>query len=143
MPEDPLRIEGGPDIPMSELTFRATRSGGPGGQHVNTSATRVELTWDVKASPSLSDAQRARILKRLSNRIDASGVLRLVAGRTRSQHRNREEAAARFADMIAKALRRPKKRKKTRPPRRSKEKRLRQKKRRGELKKLRGRVDPE
>ncbi len=77
-------------IPRSELVLRATRSGGPGGQHVNTSSTRIELTWDVAGSLSLPDETRAWLLKRLAARLDTSGQLRLVAQEERSQLRNRE-----------------------------------------------------
>src|SRR5688500_16831146 len=68
--DDAIPITEGLAIPRAELEFRATRSGGPGGQHVNTSSTRIELTWNVASSPSLSDAQRARIQEKLANRID-------------------------------------------------------------------------
>jgi ribosome-associated protein len=141
--EDPLYINDGLTIPLSELTFRATRSGGPGGQHVNTSSTRVELTWDVAGSPSLDDAQRSRIMSRLSNRIDSRGTLRLVEGGSRSQLQNREAVAARFGTLIAGALKKRRHRRKTRPPRAAREKRLREKKRRGDTKKLRGPVRPD
>lgn len=143
MSDDGLRINDELSVPESELTFRATRSGGPGGQHVNTTATRVELTWDVSASPSLTDAQRARILKRLENRIDSRGVLRIVEGGSRSQHQNREAVRERFAVLLAAALKRRRPRRKTRPPRAAKEKRLSEKKRQGEKKKLRGPVKRE
>jgi ribosome-associated protein len=127
-------------LPRSELEFRATRSGGPGGQHVNTAATRIQLTWDVGASPSLSERRRQILLSRLSGRIDQQGVLRIVVDTHRSQHRNREEAVERLAALLADALRPRKKRRPTRPPARAKEKRLKEKKQRGEVKRLRGRV---
>jgi ribosome-associated protein len=127
-------------LPRSELEFRATRSGGPGGQHVNTAATRIQLTWDVGASPSLSERRRQILLSRLSGRIDQQGVLRIVVDTHRSQHRNREEAVERLAALLADALRPRKKRRPTRPPARAKEKRLKEKKHRGEVKRLRGRV---
>lgn len=143
MSDDGLYINDELSVPESELTFRATRSGGPGGQHVNTSATRVELTWDVGESPSLTDAQRARILKRLENRIDSRGTLRIVEGGSRSQHQNREAVRDRFVSLLASALKKRRPRKKTKPSRAAKEKRLRQKKRQGEKKKLRGPVKRE
>jgi ribosome-associated protein len=124
-------------IPASELTFRATRSGGPGGQHVNTSATRVELTWNVATSPSLDDEQRQRLLTRLASRLDSEGVLRLVEGRRRSQHQNRETVTERFATTVARALEVPRARRKTRTPRSAHEKRLRRKKQRSDRKRLR------
>lgn len=138
-----LPIEGGPTIPLVELTFRATRSGGPGGQHVNTSATRVELTWDVAASSALTEEQRARILARLRNRIDERGVLRIVESRSRSQHRNRTVATERLARIVAGALRERKRRRPTRPPKSAKEARLREKRHRSETKSRRGPVTPE
>jgi ribosome-associated protein len=127
-------------LPRSELEFRATRSGGPGGQHVNTAATRIQLAWDLGASPSLSERRRQILLSRLSGRIDQQGVLRIVVDTHRSQHRNREEAVERLAALLADALRPRKKRRPTRPPARAKEKRLKEKKHRGEVKRLRGRV---
>lgn len=141
MSDDVITIENGPAIPRAELTYRATRSGGPGGQHVNTSSTKVELTWNVATTPSLTDEQRARILEKLATRIDESGTLRVVAGDSRSQHQNREAATERFAELVAGALHRPKPRRRTKPPRASKEARLKEKKQRAEVKKKRGRVD--
>lgn len=135
-----LEVEGGPGIPIAELTFRATRSGGPGGQHVNTSSTRVELTWNVRSSPSLDEKQRDRILDRLSNRIDAEGVLRLTSGATRSQLRNRQAVTERLAVLLADALREQPPRRKTRPSKSAREERLRQKRRRSETKAARGPV---
>ena len=74
----------GMEIPLAELSFRASRSGGPGGQHVNTSSTRIELWWDAAGSPSLSEPQRALMLQRLASRLTEDGWLRLVAHRRRS-----------------------------------------------------------
>lgn len=145
MSADPAaRLEIAPELtlPRGELTYRATRAGGPGGQHVNTSSTRVELWWDVAASPSLSEAQRARLLEKLASRLDAAGRLRLVSAGTRSQAQNRDEVTDRFRALIARALVVPKPRRKTKPTRASKEARLEQKKRRGAVKRMRGRVPP-
>lgn len=130
-------------IPRAELTYQATRSGGPGGQHVNTSSTRVELTWNVAGSVALTDAQRERIMMKLPRRIDKEGVLRLVSGSSRSQYQNREDVTERLRRMIATALKEPKPRRRTKPPRAAREKRLAEKKRRSDLKKDRGRVAPE
>jgi len=121
-------------IPLAELELRATRSAGPGGQHVNTSSTRIEVVWDVSASPTLTDEQRARLLERLASRLDTSGRLRVVAGTRRSQLQNREAALERLAEMVAVALVVPKRRRPTRPTRASKERRLAEKRRRGEQK---------
>ena len=130
-------------IPLEELSFRATRSGGPGGQHVNTSATRVEVRWNVTESPSLSDEQRQRLLERLGGRIDARGNLRVVADERRSQLRNREAALERLNSLVSDALKPRKKRKKTRPPRAADERRLDEKRRRGNAKRDRRPADPD
>ncbi|HEX9940280.1 MAG TPA: alternative ribosome rescue aminoacyl-tRNA hydrolase ArfB [Longimicrobium sp.] len=128
-------------IPRAELAYRATRSGGPGGQHVNTSSTRVEVAWDVGQSPSLNDEQRARLREKLANRINAEGVLLLTASDHRSQHQNKEAATGRLVELVRQALVIPKARKKTRPPRASREARLHAKKRRSEIKRLRGSLE--
>lgn len=129
-------LEVNPDlsIPLSELEYRATRSGGPGGQHVNTSATRIEVVWDVAASQALSDEQRARLLARLSSRLDSEGKLRLVASDRRSQLQNRESATERLRAIVARALVVPKKRRKSAVPRAEKKRRLEAKRRRAEIK---------
>lgn len=129
-------------IPRAELSYRATRAGGPGGQHVNTSATRVELAWDVARTPSLSEEQRARVRAKLANRINAEGVLLLSEGGSRSQHQNKEAVTARFQELLRAALHVPRPRRKTKPPRAAREARLQAKRRRSALKKLRGPVDP-
>lgn len=121
-------------LPLAELEFRASRSGGPGGQHVNTSSTRVELWWDVANSPALSEEQRRRLLERLAARLDGSGRLRLVASGSRSQLRNREEALERLREVVAAALVVPKVRKRTRPSRAAKAARLEAKRRRATVK---------
>ncbi len=139
--EDSVRITDALAVPRSELENRATRSGGPGGQHVNTSATRIELTWNVATSAVLSDEQRSRIQAKLGNRMDESGVLRLTASSRRSQLQNREEVTERFARLVADALKVQKPRKRTKPPRQSKEARLKAKKQRSEQKRMRGPVE--
>lgn len=138
-----LRVNDALAIPLAEITYRASRSGGPGGQHVNTSSTKIELEFDVVASPSLTDAQRARIQEQLTNRIDGDGVLRLSSSGSRSQHQNREDATARLAALLADALKERKRRRKTKVPRRAKEARLKEKKKRAETKKTRGPVTPD
>ncbi len=138
-----LRVNPSLAIPLSELEYRATRSGGPGGQHVNTSSTRIELYLDVAASPSLNDEQRALILAKLAGRIDAAGTLRVVASTQRSQLQNREEATERLRSLLAGALRVPKRRKKTKPTRAAREARLQAKKRRSQTKSARRPVKPE
>ena len=121
-------------VPTAELEYRASRSGGPGGQHVNTSSTRVEVWWDVAGSPSLDEEQRARLLTRLASRLDTGGRLRLVSSGSRSQLRNREEVTERLRDVVAEALVIPKKRKKTKPSRAAKAARLDHKRRRSATK---------
>jgi ribosome-associated protein len=132
-----LRITSSVSIPLAELTYRASRSGGPGGQHVNTSSTRIELWWDAAGSPSLSEDQRQRVRARLATRLDSEGQLRLVSSGSRSQLQNREEVTERFQTVLAAALAVPKRRKPTRPSRASKERRLQTKKKRGEIKRQR------
>ncbi len=130
-------------VPESELEFRVSRAGGPGGQHVNKTSTRVEARWDVLHSPGLDDRRRARILERLASRIDAAGVLRVVAAERRSQLRNRLAAAERLQALVDRALYQPPTRKPTRPPRAAKERRMAGKRRRGAAKKMRHRVRDE
>ena len=123
-----LVVDASLEIPRSELSFRATRAGGPGGQHVNTSSTRVELLWNLERSRAVDAEQRERLREKLAARIDAAGNVRVVASANRSQTRNREDAEVRLATLIRRALVVQKARKKTRPSRASVEKRLRVKK---------------
>jgi ribosome-associated protein len=125
-------------LPLSELEYRASRSSGPGGQHVNTSSTRIEVWWDVAGSATLAPEQRARLLQRLSSRLDSAGRLRLVSGASRSQLRNREAVTERLRAVVAAALAIPKKRKPTKPSRAAKEARLEAKRRRAAIKRRRG-----
>lgn len=127
-------------IPDEELSFRASRASGPGGQHVNKTASRIEVTWDVLGSPSLGDAARARLAERLASRIDKRGRITVAASDERSQARNRELAAERLRAMVAKALAPRKKRVATRPSRASKAHRLEAKRRLGAKKQ--GRATP-
>lgn len=138
-----IPIVGDLAIPASELSFRASRSGGPGGQHANTSSTRVELIWDVAGSPAISEEQRARISAKLANRISGDGLLTLASESTRSQHRNREDVIERFAELVREALHVPPERRRTKPTRAAREKRLREKKMRSERKRLRRGVPEE
>ncbi len=140
MEENGLQINHTTSIPPSELRFRFSRSSGPGGQHVQKTSTRVELLFDVANSPSLTDAQRARVLDRLSGYIDSAGVLHLFSQSARSQLRNREEVVERFQVLMRHALRLRKRRRPTRPSAASRERRLRKKRERSELKRWRGRV---
>jgi ribosome-associated protein len=129
-----VEIDGGPSIPESELTFAASRAGGPGGQHVNKVASRVTLRFDVQGSPSLDEPQKRRLMARLSTRITNDGVLVMHCRRHRSQAANREELVERFARVVAEALRPRRTRKKTRPSAASRQRRLEEKRRRGKIK---------
>ena len=108
---------------------------------MNTSSTRVELVWDVSATSALTEPQRQRVMEALAGRISGEGLLSLAEGGSRSQFRNREAVVDRFVELLREALHVPTPRRKTRPPRASKEERLRAKKRRSETKRLRGPVD--
>ena len=124
-------------IPLAELVYRASRSSGPGGQHVNTSSTRIEVVWDVAGSTALADDERARLLARLGRRLDSAGQLRLVSGEFRSQLRNREAVTERLRTVVAAALTVPKRRKRTRLPAAAKAARLQAKRRRSAIKRTR------
>jgi ribosome-associated protein len=136
-PDNILHIKGGLNIPLREVRFRFSRSSGPGGQHVNRSATRVELLFDVASSPSLTEEQRGRLLRRLASHLDSEGVLRLVSQSSRSQVRNREGLLERFRLLLALALVQRRPRHPTRPTRATREKRLENKRRRAETKRFR------
>ncbi|MFZ5623445.1 MAG: alternative ribosome rescue aminoacyl-tRNA hydrolase ArfB [Gemmatimonadota bacterium] len=143
MPEPTLPITASVSVPLAELTYRATRAGGPGGQHVNTSATRVELWWHPASSGALSEDERARVLAGLARRLDGEGWLRLTSASRRSQLQNKEDVTERFRDVLARALHVPRKRKATRPSCAAKARRLEAKRRRGAIKRERRRVDDE
>lgn len=132
-----LRVTAGITIPEAELSWRFSRSSGPGGQGVNTADSRVELLWDAAHSSALSPLQRERVLERLSGRL-VDGVLTITASEHRAQLRNRDAARARLAAAVADAVRDPSPgRRATRPSRGSKERRLKEKQRRGDVKSLR------
>ena len=132
---DELHVRPGLALPLAEIELRTSRSSGPGGQHANVTASRVEAVFDVGASAVLSDAQRARISAKLGPRVTAS------AQDTRSQHRNRELALERLASRLAHALEVRRPRTKTRPTRASQKRRVEGKKRRGDIKRARRRPD--
>jgi ribosome-associated protein len=131
--EDPLLIGRGAAVPLSEIELRTSRSSGPGGQHANVTASRVEAVFDVDASRSLDDEQKRRISARLGP------VVRTVAQDTRSQMRNRELALERMRARLESALIVPKQRRATRPTGASRRRRLEGKRRRGEVKRMRRR----
>jgi ribosome-associated protein len=127
MPSD-LIVDSHHTIPRAELQARASRAGGAGGQHVNTSSTRVEVVWNLESTRALGDAERPRVREKLASRLDGEGNVRVVASDTRSQAQNRLLAEKRLAELVRRALLVPKLRKKTRPSRASKENRLSEKK---------------
>lgn len=114
---------------ISELKFKAIRSGGPGGQHANKVSSKVQLLFSVSDSEALSDAEKARISKKLKRIINKEGILQLASETSRSQHKNKELVIERFLELLKKALEQPKKRKRTKPSKSSVEKRLNTKKR--------------
>ncbi|HEY4138131.1 MAG TPA: alternative ribosome rescue aminoacyl-tRNA hydrolase ArfB [Casimicrobiaceae bacterium] len=124
-------------IPRSEIQYRATRAGGPGGQHVNTSSTRIELLWDLNGSQVITEEERERLRSKLAPRLDSEGMVRIVASDRRSQGQNRQAADERLAALVRHALHVPKKRRPTKPTRAAKEKRLVEKKRNSDKKRER------
>lgn len=136
-----IEVAEGLAIPDGELSFAASRSGGPGGQNVNKVATRVTLAFDVVGSPSIPVRKKALILTRLATRISKNGVLRVVSQRHRSQGANRRAALERFIELMRGALAEEAPRVPTRPHRASRDRRIAEKKLRGRLKGRRARPD--
>jgi ribosome-associated protein len=132
-----IRVTRDVEVDEAELDWSFSRSGGPGGQHANTSSTKVELRWDLEASPALDEAQRQRARGRLGGRLTAEGVLVLHSSEHRSQTRNREAALRRFVTLVADALRTSTPRRPTGPTRAARRRRLDSKRRRAETKSLR------
>jgi len=133
-----LDVDGALQIPEDELVERFVRAAGPGGQNVNKVSSAVELRFDIASSRALPDEVRARLLARADRRVTDAGVLVIQANRFRDQAKNREDARARLADILAAALRVPKRRIATRPTRASKERRIDAKKTRSAIKRNRG-----
>jgi ribosome-associated protein len=131
MERESIRVTRSVAVPLSEIALRTSRSSGPGGQHANTSETRVEAIFDVERSSALTPIQKRRVIAK------AGSVLRAVAQDERSQLRNRTLAIERLADQLREALRVPRRRVATRPSAEARERRLASKKRRGEVKRLR------
>ena len=125
---DSLPVEGGPEIPLAEIELRTSRSSGPGGQHANVTASRVEASFDVASSSTLTREQKRRVMAR------CGPVIRAVAQDTRSQRRNRELALERLREKLEAGLRRPKPRRPTKPSRAARQRRLDQKRRTSERK---------
>jgi len=132
-----LRINNTVTIADEEIVFTASRSSGPGGQHVNTTDTRVTLLFDVAASPSLTEGQKEMVRRALGGRIDKRGVLRVSSQSSRSQKSNREEAIARFVELMRRALIPVKPRRRTAVPNSAKRKRLVRKRHTAERKRRR------
>jgi ribosome-associated protein len=132
-----LRVAPGCEIDLDEIEWKFTPSGGPGGQHANRSNTRVELVFDVVASPSLDESQRARLVEKLGRSV------RVVADESRSQTRNRELAVERLRSRLAEALKVPKARRPTKQSRSAKERRLKDKREQSERKAARRRPRPD
>ena len=132
-----LRVTALISIPRSELQYRASRAGGAGGQHVNTSSTRIELLWDLPRSTAVNEDERQRLRVKLASRLDSDGMVRVVASDRRSQAQNRQAADARLVELVKHGLAVPKKRRATKPTRSSKERRLAEKKHHSEKKRHR------
>lgn len=134
---DDLQINDALTIPGAELSMSASRSGGPGGQHANKTSSRVTVEWNIATSAVLSEDQRQLLLTRLTTYLTSDGVMQVSSNEDRSQHRNREHALARLANLVADGLKRRAMRHKTKPSRASKERRLDGKKRRAAVKRKR------
>ena len=139
LPPEPeaITVAAGVRIPVQEIELRAITGSGPGGQHVNRSATRVALRWNVATTRALKDEQRARVMQKLGTRLDADGTLRIVAGEYRSQLQNRRAAIERLVAIISRALVVQAARKATKPTRGSVERRLDEKRQRSDRKRER------
>ena len=136
-----LRVTAELEIPARELRVTFSRSSGPGGQNVNKVETKVQLRWNPGESAALSDADRAWLLRRLAGKLTADGDLLVASNRTRDQARNREDAEGKLAEMLRAALRRPKRRRATRPSQAALQRRIDEKKARSQVKKARRRAD--
>lgn len=132
-----VRILPGLSIPGDEIVYTASRSGGPGGQHVNKVSSRITLTFDVAASRALSAEQKRRIRTKLSTRINSEGVLRVIARASRSQSVNRDAAEERFAELLRRALATRKRREKTVVPLSKRRDRLEEKRHHSQIKRER------
>lgn len=137
---DDIEIREGLSIPGREVTQLASRSSGPGGQHVNKASTRVTLRWSIADSEAVSEAQRTRLLEKLRVSLTTDGELIVHADRSRSQVRNLEAARVRLGEIVRGALERERPRHATRPTRASKRRRVEEKKKRSHVKRTRGRV---
>ena len=125
-------------IPASELQYTASRSSGPGGQHVNKTDSRIQLRWNVPTTSALSDFLKRRVMIVLASRLTEDGDILLASDSNRSQRRNRDEVTQRLAALVREALVPPKPRRKTKPTRASRQRRLDEKKKRSDVKRQRG-----
>jgi len=132
-----IKITKAISIDENEIEAQFIRASGPGGQHVNKAATAVQLRFDVANSPSLPDDVRKRLIELAGNQVTEDGVLTIDARRFRSQYRNREDSMERLVELIRRAAKRPKIRRKTKPTRAARERRLKDKRHRSEIKRLR------
>ena len=138
-----LRITRGLSIPFDELEISSGRSSGPGGQHANKTETRITLKWNIVASKALLDRQRAQLLRKFASTLTSRGELVISVEDFRSQHRNKALAYERLVNRLQNALRREKRRIKTKPSRTAKAKRVDSKKKVAAKKRLRRRATPE
>jgi ribosome-associated protein len=122
---------------VKEVQFQTALSGGPGGQHVNKTESKIILTWDVSDSNQINEIEKQRIFNKLANRINSKGILHLSVAKSGSQHQNKKMAKDTFKTLLQKALEKPKKRIKTKPSRSAKLKRLQKKKQHSDKKQLR------
>ena len=135
--ENSVFVNGSLSIPRDELDVRVSRSSGAGGQHVNKTSSRVEIFWNIANSRALTGEQRVRLREKLASRLTSEGSVRVVASDTRSQTRNRELAEQRLAELVARSLIVPRKRKPTKPTKAAKEARLDAKRRQSSKKRER------
>ena len=139
---DDLEIKPGVVIPGYELWFTACRSGGPGGQHANKTSSAVTLHWVPANNGSFGDDLKGRVLRKLSSQLTNDGELQVTAQDERSQHRNRDIARERLAEIVRAAMKRKKRRIRTRPSRAAKRRRVENKRQRGQLKEKRKNPNP-
>lgn len=132
-----IRIQNGINIPAHEITLTASRAGGPGGQHVNKTSTKITLRWNITTSQALSEEQKSLIIRILASDITQEGDIIIHSSASRSQEQNKKSAIDTLVKKIRKALYVPKKRIKTKVPKQAQEKRLTQKKRHSLIKKMR------
>ncbi len=132
-----IAIKNGIVIPDHELEITASRSGGPGGQHVNKTSSRITVRWNARTTTALNDEQKQRVLEKLQAQLTTEGDLIVHSGSARSQQQNKEMALKRLGDLVRNALHVPKRRMKTRIPQQKKEARLQSKAHHGQVKKMR------